>query len=72
MFDTEKFICEIEARPPLYDVQLKVKAKCWYEVAVAVFDDWDELNVAAKDERGKNNKTDGLSFYSSKSTNFLY
>lgn len=61
MFDTEKIICEIEARPPLYDVQLKeysnreVKAKCWYEVAVAVFDDWDELNVAAKDERGKNN-----------------
>jgi len=59
MFDTEKFICEIEARAPLYDVKSKsysnreIKAKCWFEVGNAMFDDWDEIELAEKDERGK-------------------
>ena len=32
MFDTEKFICEIELRPAIYNVSNKhIKAKCWNE-----------------------------------------
>ncbi|KAK5647841.1 hypothetical protein RI129_002733 [Pyrocoelia pectoralis] len=38
MFDTEKFICEIEKRPAIYNVKMKeysnrdIKAKMWEEV----------------------------------------
>lgn len=59
MFDTEKFICEIEARAPLYDIKSKcysnreIKAKCWFEVGSAMFTDWDEVEASEKDERGK-------------------
>lgn len=59
MFDTEKFICEIEAQPPLYDVKSKdysnreTKAMCWLKVANAMFEDWGEIDVKSKDERGK-------------------
>jgi hypothetical protein len=41
MFDSEKFICEVEARPPLCNVQLKeysnieVKATCWAEYSAS-------------------------------------
>ncbi|KAG8277656.1 hypothetical protein J6590_037799 [Homalodisca vitripennis] len=59
MFDTEKFILEVEKRPPLYDVQSKeysnrnVKAQCWMEVGAAVHDNWEEMTPQMKDEAGK-------------------
>jgi hypothetical protein len=45
MFDVEKFICEVEARPSLYNVKCKeysnreVKAICWAEIGEAVYED---------------------------------
>ncbi|XP_054281415.1 multiple PDZ domain protein-like [Macrosteles quadrilineatus] len=58
MFDTEKFVLEVEKRPPLYDVQSKeysnrnVKAQCWMEVGAAVHDNWEEMTPQMKDEAG--------------------
>jgi hypothetical protein len=46
MFDSEKFIYEIEARASIYNVQSKkysnreVKATCWAEVGEAKYEDW--------------------------------
>jgi len=45
-----KFICEVEARPPLYIVQLKeysnreVKATCWAEIGKAKYEDWGTVS----------------------------
>jgi hypothetical protein len=53
MFDSEKIICEVEARPPLYNVELKeysnreVKATCWAEIGEAVYE--DESTIACFD-----------------------
>jgi hypothetical protein len=58
MFDSEKFICEVEARPPLYNVQLKeysnrkVKATCLAEIGEAMYEDWSTVSSAIKNERG--------------------
>jgi hypothetical protein len=49
MFDSEKFISEVEARPPLYNVHLKkysnreLKATCWAEVGEAMYEDWSNI-----------------------------
>lgn len=59
MFDTEKFIVEIEQRPALYDVSCKeysnknIKAKCWVEVCEAMEEDWANLSTELKDSKGK-------------------
>jgi hypothetical protein len=57
MFDTEKFICEVEARPPLYNVQSneysnrEVKATCWAEVGGAMYEDEHIFFLHQKRER---------------------
>ena len=57
MFDSENFICEVEARPPLYNVQLKeysnkeVKATCWGEIGEALYEDWSTVSSSIKKER---------------------
>jgi len=54
MFDMEKFICEVEARPSLYNLQCKeycnreVKATCWAEIGGAIY----EVSSTIKNERG--------------------
>lgn len=59
MFDTELFICEVEMRPPLYDVTSKeysnreIKAKCWAEVCEVMFNDWVEMDPDQKDAKGE-------------------
>ncbi|KAG8270464.1 hypothetical protein J6590_084978 [Homalodisca vitripennis] len=59
MFDTERFICEIEGQPPLYDIKSKeysnrdVKAKCWVKVAEVMFEDWTDFDMKTKDEKVK-------------------
>jgi hypothetical protein len=58
MFDSEKFICEVEERPPLYNVQLKeysnreVKATCWAEIGEAMYEDWSTVSSSIKNEKG--------------------
>jgi hypothetical protein len=58
MIDSEKFICEVEARPPLYNVQLKecsnreVKATRWAEIGEAMYEDWSTVSSSIKNERG--------------------
>jgi len=58
MFVAEKFICETEAHPPLYNVQLKeysnreVKATCWAEIGEAMYEDWSTVSSSNKNERG--------------------
>lgn len=58
MFDTEKFILEVESRPPLYDTKLKeysnklVKANCWIEVAKVMHENWDEMSNEDQDKAG--------------------
>lgn len=59
MFDTEKFISEIEQRPSIYDVQCKeysnreMKAQCWAEVGEAMYPDWYCIPRAMRNTRGK-------------------
>jgi hypothetical protein len=59
MFDVEKFICEVEARPPLYNVKCKeysnreVKATCWAEIGELVYEDWSTVSSSIKNERRK-------------------
>lgn len=59
MFDTEKFICEIEKRPALYDIKSKeycnreIKAKSWFDIGAAMFPDWNELSRGETSEKGK-------------------
>jgi hypothetical protein len=56
MFDSEKFICEIEERPPLYEynVQLKeysnreIKATFWAEIGEAKYEDWSTVSSPIK------------------------
>jgi hypothetical protein len=49
MFDVEKFICEVEARPSLYSLQCKeysnreVKATSWAEIGGAMYEVTDIL-----------------------------
>jgi hypothetical protein len=56
--DTEKLICEVERRPPLYNKKLKeycdrnLKDKLWYEVCESVVTNWSELPAEQKSERG--------------------
>lgn len=58
MFDTEKFIVEIEQRPALYDVSSKeysnknIKAKCWFEVCEAMDEHWANLSIELQDQKG--------------------
>ncbi|XP_064087404.1 uncharacterized protein LOC135202078 [Macrobrachium nipponense] len=59
MFDTDKFICEVESRPALYNVKLKdysnreTKAKCWAEIGMAMFKDWNDKTEEEKNIKGK-------------------
>jgi hypothetical protein len=58
MFDSEKFICEVEARPPLYSLKLKeysnreVKATCLAEIGDAVYEDCRTVSSSTENERG--------------------
>ena len=58
-FDSEKFICEIEKRPAIYDVTSKnysnrlIKAKCWSEVGETMYEDWECMTLEDKDQKGK-------------------
>jgi len=57
MFDVEKFICEVEARPSLYNLQCKeycnreVKATCWAEIGGAMYEDWGTVSSTIKNEK---------------------
>ena len=59
MFDTERFICEIELRPALYDVTSReysnksVKAKCWFDIGEAMFEDWHFMSPEQQDYKGR-------------------
>lgn len=59
MFDTEMFICEIEKRPAIYDIKSKdysnrdVKAKMWEEVAMVMYENWNELPVQERNNLGR-------------------
>ena len=59
MFDTEKFIQEIEKRQGLYNVKCKEycnkdqKAKLWDEVADEMYENLDELSSNDKSTLGK-------------------
>jgi hypothetical protein len=61
MFDTEKFICEIQERPALYDIKSKeysnreLKAKLWIEVGQEVVKNWADLEDEDKNIAGKFN-----------------
>ncbi|XP_022192196.2 uncharacterized protein LOC111050226 [Nilaparvata lugens] len=50
MFDTGKFIKEVEHRPIIYNTQIEgyynreLKQKCWFEIGNAMFDDWETLD----------------------------
>ncbi|RZF39172.1 hypothetical protein LSTR_LSTR005800 [Laodelphax striatellus] len=54
MFDTEKFIKEVELRPIVYNTYNKdyynkeLKQKSWYEIGNAMFDDWETLDDGEK------------------------
>jgi hypothetical protein len=58
MFDVEKFICEIEKIPPLYNTTLKdysnrqLKARCWTEICEEMYPEWDEMADQVKNEKG--------------------
>jgi hypothetical protein len=73
MFDTEKFICEVEARPPLYNVQSneysnrEVKATCCAEVGGAMYEDWSTVSSSIKKrERFVNFLYVGFSLFNTK------
>ena len=57
-FDTEKFILEVEKRPPLFDKKLaeysdkNTKDKLWSEVCEAMQDDWDQMEEEDKRKTG--------------------
>lgn len=59
MFDTEIFICEIEKRPAIYDIKSKdysnidVKANMWEEVAMVMYENWNELPVQERNNLGR-------------------
>lgn len=59
MFDTQKFICEVENLPPLYDTQCKeysnreIKAKYWAEIGESMYEDWVSISIVTKNKRGK-------------------
>lgn len=59
MFDTEKFIYEIEIRPPLYDINSidflnrKLKYNLWLEVGQEVVSHWADLDSEEKNSAGK-------------------
>jgi hypothetical protein len=56
MFDVEKFICEVEARPSLYNLKCKeycnrvVKATCWAEIGGAMCEEWSTVSSTIKNE----------------------
>jgi len=58
MFDVEKLICEVEKRPPLYNITLKdysnreLKAKCWTEICAEMYPDWNLMANEVKNEKG--------------------
>jgi hypothetical protein len=58
VFDVEKLICEVEKRPPLYNVTLKgysnreLKAKRWTEICAEMYPDWNEIAKEVKNEKG--------------------
>lgn len=58
MFDFEKLINEVESRPCLWDIGSKdyhdkpMKMLAWNSVAAAMYENWDELSTAQKEEKG--------------------
>jgi hypothetical protein len=58
MFDVEKLICEVEKRPPLYNIALKdysnrdLKAKCWTEICAEMYRDSNDMANKVKNEKG--------------------
>ena len=54
MFDTEKFICEIELRPAIWDVRSKSysnkteKTKAWEEICSSFFYNFEALEKNEK------------------------
>lgn len=59
MFDTEKFIGEIQKRPAIYDVRSKVysnrvaKLKYWHEVGQEMYKGWEDLDQMERRALGK-------------------
>ena len=59
MFDTEKFIWEIELHPAIWDVRSKSylnkseKTKAWEEICSSFIDNFEALE---KDEKNKNGR----------------
>ena len=61
MFDYEKMIIEIEARPCLWDMgsaeysDKHAKSLSWNSVAEAMYGNWKDLSPSEEDEKGKLN-----------------
>lgn len=59
MFDTERFIIEVQERPALYEVKSKeyanreIKAKLWMEIGQEVVAHWADLGPEEKNKAGK-------------------
>lgn len=59
MFDTEKFIVEVEKRPALYDQSLKdyanrdKKTRLWNEIGNELYENWDDLSNEERNKLGR-------------------
>ena len=59
MFDTEKFICEIQQHPAIWDVSSKLyanrneKTKAWEEICSIFIDNFQALEKDEKNTEGK-------------------
>ncbi|KAG8278126.1 hypothetical protein J6590_027385 [Homalodisca vitripennis] len=59
MFDTEKFILEVEKRPALYNVHSEeysdrtLRTKCWDDLGEIMFTNWDKMTPVEREVAGK-------------------
>ena len=59
IFDTEKFICEVELRPAIWDVCSKSysyeteKTKVWEEICSSFIDNFEALEKDEKNKEGR-------------------
>lgn len=57
MFDTEKFIIQVEQQPCLWNLSEKsysdkfLKQKAWQEIAEKMYEDWNNLTNKNKEEK---------------------
>ena len=59
MFDTQKFICEIELRPAIWDIRSKSysnrteKTKAWEEICSDFIENFEALEKNEKNKEGR-------------------